>query len=159
MHHVAPFEASLIFCDLRRRTQADQDISIRHQTHKMKILTLNFLTCAVKACKSSSNSFPLHPKDAELASDEVEMNPKLLVNLLPRIDWEALRTTSMEVRISINQVSGALKALTFPIHSASVLPHVNNSLGCLFPFITPLTFDHLTHPLFIPLSSSRHGLI
>ena len=66
---------------------------------KMKVLTLNFLTCAVKTCKSSSDSFPLHPKDAELASDDVELNPQLLVNLLPRIDWKALRTTSTEVSL------------------------------------------------------------
>ncbi|KAH6640977.1 hypothetical protein F5144DRAFT_618639 [Chaetomium tenue] len=63
----------------------------------MKVLTLNFLTCAVKSCKSSSDSFPLHPKDAELVSDDVELNPQLLVNLLPRIDWNALRTTSTEL--------------------------------------------------------------
>ena len=64
----------------------------------MKVLTLNFLTCAVKTCKSSSDSFPLHPKDAELVSDDVELNPQLLVNLLPRIDWNALRTTTTEAR-------------------------------------------------------------
>jgi len=63
----------------------------------MKILTLNFLTCAVKACKSSSDSFPLHPKDAELAQDEVELNPQLLTNILHRVDWTALRTTATEV--------------------------------------------------------------
>jgi multifunctional methyltransferase subunit TRM112 len=65
----------------------------------MKILTMNFLTCAVKACKASSNSFPLHPKDAELVHDEVDMNAQLLVNLLPRLEWTALRTTATEVRI------------------------------------------------------------
>ncbi|TPX08193.1 uncharacterized protein E0L32_001911 [Thyridium curvatum] len=63
----------------------------------MKILSLNFLSCAVKACKASSDSFPLHPKDAELAHDDVELNPQLLVNVLPRIDWKALRTTSTEL--------------------------------------------------------------
>lgn len=63
----------------------------------MKVLTLNFLTCAVKTCKSSSDSFPLHPKDAELASDEIEVNPQLLVNMLPRIDWAALRITATEL--------------------------------------------------------------
>jgi len=63
----------------------------------MKILTLNFLTCAVKSCKSASDSFPLHPKEAELAKDDVEINPQLLVNVLPRIDWRALRMTSREV--------------------------------------------------------------
>ncbi|KAM7209220.1 Uncharacterized protein family UPF0434/Trm112 [Naviculisporaceae sp. PSN 640] len=63
----------------------------------MKVLTLNFLSCAVKACKSSNDSFPLHPKEAELAQDEIELNPDLLVNVLPRIDWAALRTTSTEL--------------------------------------------------------------
>lgn len=63
----------------------------------MKILSLNFLTCAVKACKSSNSSYPLHPKDAELVQDEIELNPQLIINVLPRLDWSALRTTSTEV--------------------------------------------------------------
>lgn len=63
----------------------------------MKVLSLNFLTCAVKACKSSSSSYPLHPRDAELVQDEIEVNPDMLVNVLPRLDWAALRTTSSEV--------------------------------------------------------------
>ncbi|GJC93768.1 Adomet-dependent trna methyltransferase complex subunit [Colletotrichum higginsianum IMI 349063] len=62
----------------------------------MKILSLNFLTCAVKACKSSAASFPLHPKDAELVQDDVEVNPQLLLNVLPRLDWTALRTNATE---------------------------------------------------------------
>ncbi|KAH6648885.1 hypothetical protein BKA67DRAFT_523065 [Truncatella angustata] len=63
----------------------------------MKILSLNFLTCAVKACKSSSDSYPLHPKDAELVQDDIEVNAELLINLLPRIDWTALTTTATEL--------------------------------------------------------------
>ncbi|RYP52828.1 hypothetical protein DL768_002077 [Monosporascus sp. mg162] len=63
----------------------------------MKVLSLNFLTCAVKACKSSSSSYPLHPKDAELVQDDIEINPQLLINLLPRIDWAALSTTAAEL--------------------------------------------------------------
>jgi multifunctional methyltransferase subunit TRM112 len=63
----------------------------------MKVLTLNFLTCAVKACKSTSAAFPLHPKDCELVSDTLEANPKLLYNILPRIDWNALIITASEV--------------------------------------------------------------
>lgn len=63
----------------------------------MKVLSLNFLTCAVKACKSSSDSYPLHPKDAELVQDDIEVNPDMLINVLPRLDWAALRTTSSEV--------------------------------------------------------------
>ena len=63
----------------------------------MKILTLNFLTCAVKACKSSTKSFPLLPRDAELVHDGIAINAKLLKNLLPRLDWYALCKTSSEV--------------------------------------------------------------
>lgn len=63
----------------------------------MKILSLNFLTCAVKACKTSTASFPLHPKDAELVQDDIELNEKMLINVLPRLDWTALRTNATEV--------------------------------------------------------------
>jgi multifunctional methyltransferase subunit TRM112 len=63
----------------------------------MKVLTLNFLTCAVKACKSSPNSHPLHPKDAELVQDDIDLNPEMIINVLPRLDWQALRTTSSEL--------------------------------------------------------------
>ncbi|RKF65413.1 Multifunctional methyltransferase subunit trm112 [Golovinomyces cichoracearum] len=63
----------------------------------MKVLTLNFLQCAVKSCKSSSASFPLHPKDCELVNDSVAPNLKLLQNILPRIDWKALGITAIEL--------------------------------------------------------------
>ncbi len=72
--------------------------SLTARTPTMKVLSLNFLTCAAKACKSSSASFPLHPKDAELVQDDLEVNPEMLINVLPRLDWAALRTTSSEVR-------------------------------------------------------------
>ncbi|KAI1462191.1 cyclophilin-like domain-containing protein [Annulohypoxylon moriforme] len=49
------------------------------------------------ACKSSSSSYPLHPKDAELVQDDIEVNAQLLINLLPRIDWTALSTTATEL--------------------------------------------------------------
>lgn len=65
----------------------------------MKVLTLNFVNCAVKACKSSPGSFPLHPKDAELVQDDIEVNPDMIINVLPRLDWAALKTTSSEVRV------------------------------------------------------------
>ncbi|KAH8664312.1 hypothetical protein BX600DRAFT_436866 [Xylariales sp. PMI_506] len=63
----------------------------------MKVLGLNFMTCAVKACKSSSSSYPLHPKDAELVQDDLEVNAALLINVLPRLDWTALQTTATEL--------------------------------------------------------------
>ncbi|KAM0335721.1 hypothetical protein ACHAQA_000771 [Verticillium albo-atrum] len=63
----------------------------------MKILSLNFLTCAVKTCKSSTDSYPLHPKDAELVQDDIELNEQMLLNVLPRLDWAALRTNATEL--------------------------------------------------------------
>lgn len=63
----------------------------------MKLLTLNFLCCARKTCKTNPAAFPLHPKDAELEQVEAEINPLLIQNMLPRINWEALKTISQEV--------------------------------------------------------------
>lgn len=65
----------------------------------MKILTANFLTCAVKACKTSQDSYPLHFQDAELEQSDIEYNPLFIKNILPRIDWEALKVTATEVGI------------------------------------------------------------
>ncbi|KAM0701229.1 hypothetical protein Q7P35_011590 [Cladosporium inversicolor] len=63
----------------------------------MKLLTLNFLCCARKTCKTNPAAFPLHPKDAELEQVETELNPLLIQNMLPRINWEALKTISQEL--------------------------------------------------------------
>jgi multifunctional methyltransferase subunit TRM112 len=63
----------------------------------MKILTLNFLTCARKACKASPKSFPLHPADVVLELVESPINPPFLTNILPRLDWPALRTVCAEL--------------------------------------------------------------
>jgi multifunctional methyltransferase subunit TRM112 len=68
----------------------------------MKLLTLNFLCCARKTCKTNPAAFPLHPKDAELEQVEAEINPLLIQNMLPRINWEALKTISQEVRFIIS---------------------------------------------------------
>ena len=63
----------------------------------MKLLTTNFLTCAVKACKSSPLSFPLHFKDATLERTEIDFNPLFIRNILPRVNWDALTTTATEL--------------------------------------------------------------
>ncbi len=63
----------------------------------MKLLTTNFLTCAVKACKSSPLSFPLHFKDATLERTEIDFNPLFVRNVLPRINWDALLGTATEL--------------------------------------------------------------
>lgn len=42
-------------------------------------------------------SYPLHFRDAELEEVEMEYNPRFLWNILPRIEWEALRVSAGEV--------------------------------------------------------------
>ena len=63
----------------------------------MKLLTLNFLTCSIKTCKTQASSFPLHPRDAELEIQESDINLPFLKNILPRLMWEELRTICKEV--------------------------------------------------------------
>lgn len=63
----------------------------------MKLLTLNFLTCARKACKSSPEAFPLHPREAELEQIETDLNLPFLVNILPRLEWPAMLIIAKEV--------------------------------------------------------------
>ncbi|KAK6441064.1 hypothetical protein LTR95_002718 [Oleoguttula sp. CCFEE 5521] len=63
----------------------------------MKILTLNFLCCARKTCKSSPASFPLHPKEASLEQIETDINALFIKNILPRLDWEAMKTLTIEL--------------------------------------------------------------
>ena len=63
----------------------------------MKLLTANFITCAVKTCKSSPLSFPLHFRDAELEQRELDYNPVFLANILPRLDWDAIKVVAAEV--------------------------------------------------------------
>lgn len=70
----------------------------------MKLLTLNFLTCARKTCKSSPAAFPLHPQEAELEQIELDLNPLFIKNILPRLDWTAMKTVANEVRILLNHI-------------------------------------------------------
>jgi hypothetical protein len=72
---------------------------------KMKLLTLNFLTCARKTCKSAPAAFPLHPKEAELEQIETEMNPLFIKNMLPRLDWEAMKTLTTDVSLLFSRDS------------------------------------------------------
>lgn len=72
----------------------------------MKLLTTNYLTCAIKACRTSPLSFPLHFKDAELVQETLEANPTFIRNILPRIEWPALVTTATEVSFCVWDLSG-----------------------------------------------------
>ncbi|KAK7179726.1 adomet-dependent trna methyltransferase complex subunit [Paraphaeosphaeria sporulosa] len=64
----------------------------------MKLITLNFVTCALKSCKSSPASFPLHPRDATLEVIETDLNLAFLKNILPRLEWNELCVITAEVR-------------------------------------------------------------
>jgi multifunctional methyltransferase subunit TRM112 len=66
----------------------------------MKLLTLNFLTCARKACKPNPASFPLQPKDCTLEILEQDLNLQFLVNILPRLEWPALVQFTSELGLS-----------------------------------------------------------
>ncbi|KAJ6113725.1 hypothetical protein N7523_007042 [Penicillium sp. IBT 18751x] len=63
----------------------------------MKVITANFVTCSVKECKTSTSAFPLHFHDAELEMQELDFQPEFIRNIIPRIDWEALRVTANEL--------------------------------------------------------------
>ncbi|KAJ3372528.1 hypothetical protein AMAG_13841 [Allomyces macrogynus ATCC 38327] len=56
----------------------------------VRLLTHNMLQCHVKNC---TNGFPLRFQDPVIEQHEQEINKEFLVNMLPRIDWNALRTT------------------------------------------------------------------
>ncbi len=68
-----------------------------HELHPMKVLTLNFVACAVKGCQASGNAYPLSCQDAELEELEVDFNPEFVMHMLPRLEWDALRQTVKEL--------------------------------------------------------------
>lgn len=67
----------------------------------MKVITANFMTCAVKSCKTSPASFPLHFRDAELELQELDFEADFIRNITPRIDWGGLQVTANEVSRSL----------------------------------------------------------
>ncbi|KAI9681564.1 MAG: hypothetical protein M1829_000761 [Trizodia sp. TS-e1964] len=73
----------------------------RSQSSRMKLLTQNFLTCAVRSCKASPLSYPLHFRDAELTKTELPFEPIFITNMLPRLDWKALKVTATELGMSV----------------------------------------------------------
>ena len=75
----------------------------------MKVITANFVTCSVKECKTSPNAFPLHFHDAELEMQELDFQPEFIRNVIPRIDWEALRVTAIEVPFQLVYIYMATK--------------------------------------------------
>ncbi|QOU20884.1 hypothetical protein BRETT_000598 [Brettanomyces bruxellensis] len=56
----------------------------------MKLLTTNFVQCAVKSCNGSEKSYPLKYEDCQLQLEEQEFKPAFIIAMLQRINWQAL---------------------------------------------------------------------
>ncbi|KAL9083471.1 MAG: hypothetical protein Q9159_005766 [Coniocarpon cinnabarinum] len=92
----------------------------------MKLLTLNFLTCAVKSCRAAAtatttttsiprsndpnrdpdqepkgSSFPLHLSEVELTAIELEFNEPFWRNVLSRIEWRAMASVLFEAGLKL----------------------------------------------------------
>lgn len=65
-------------------------------------MTTNFVQCAVRSCSKTSNAFPLKYEDVDLVQKEVDFDPQILINLLPRIDWPNLVKVCEEVSYDLN---------------------------------------------------------
>jgi multifunctional methyltransferase subunit TRM112 len=61
------------------------------------------IQCHVKDC--NTNNFPLRFEDAEVELIEAEYNPTFLINMLPKLDWEALINTAVQVSSSSSHAS------------------------------------------------------
>ena len=95
----------------------------------MKILTTNFLTCAVKSCKTSPASFPLHPQDATLSRVELDYSPLFILNILPRLHYEALSTLATELSLQTMLPSQeAIEALSEKLASGEEVDENNEEV-------------------------------
>lgn len=93
----------------------------------MKILTTNFLTCAVKSCRSSPTSFPLHFRDASLARTEIPFQPLFILNILPRLDYDSLTTTATELSLqSLVPERSVLEALQEKKATGEIIDEAEN---------------------------------
>ncbi|KAL7753470.1 hypothetical protein RI367_001245 [Sorochytrium milnesiophthora] len=52
------------------------------------------LQCHVKNC---DNGYPLRFQDVEIQANEQEINTAFLINMLPKLDWDALRRTAISL--------------------------------------------------------------
>jgi multifunctional methyltransferase subunit TRM112 len=61
----------------------------------MRLLTLNMIQCNVKTC--STNKYPLSVSALLIEDVKMEYNKDFLVNLIPKIDWNALNFNLQEL--------------------------------------------------------------
>lgn len=67
----------------------------------MKFITTNFVQCAVRSCAKTTEAFPLQYSDLTLIRQETDFDPEFIVNILPRLDWNALVKVAEEVRLNL----------------------------------------------------------
>lgn len=63
----------------------------------MKFMTTNFVQCAVRSCSKTTDAFPLQYTDLTLIRQETEFDSAFILNILPRLDWNALVKVASEV--------------------------------------------------------------
>lgn len=63
----------------------------------MKLLTTNFVRCAVKSCDGTEKSFPLKYEDCQLEMEDQKFNGAFIVAMLERIDWPALVSVARDL--------------------------------------------------------------
>lgn len=65
----------------------------------MKLLTTNFVQCAVKSCAKSGKAFPLRYSECKWTneSETQEYNPLFVVNIMSKINWEAIVQVAKDV--------------------------------------------------------------
>lgn len=63
----------------------------------MKLLTTNFVQCAVQLCNALAEAFPLLYSETELAQEPQDFKPQFVAGILDRLDWNALLQVAAEL--------------------------------------------------------------
>lgn len=63
----------------------------------MKLLTTNFVQCAVKSCARTTEAFPLKYDECELVHEDLDFDPQFVKNIMLKIDWEALLSVANDL--------------------------------------------------------------
>lgn len=61
----------------------------------MRLITHNMLQCHIKDC--NSNNFPLELFEVVTEIQETDFSPQFIRNMLPKLDWDALVKTALQV--------------------------------------------------------------
>jgi len=70
---------------------------VRAVIFSMKLLTTNFVQCAVKSCARSTDAFPLKYEECELVRQDLEFDPQFVLNVMGKLDWPALLSVAADL--------------------------------------------------------------